>query len=190
MKAHLNKTIGIGLVAASIVTATAVLSSNSSDRRSGRDAVEALMQRIIIPEISFRQADIRDVIDFLVQTSREHDPEQKGVNIILNLPASSRDTTRDLKHHSGRQADLFETKPATRDFDDIAPITFHARDLSLHEALQVITQLTQLTFRISGNIVFVVPHDEPDGPIVIRSYHVLPSMESRVRDLQRDLEDK
>ena len=146
------------------------------------------MKRIIIPELDFRQANIHDVIDFLQEASVDFDSvelpegENPGVNIILNL-------------RSGRQAgaaaapaDPFAAVLATDDLGggggDTQHITFSARYISLLEALDIVTEVADLKYRIEGSVVMVVPSDAPAGAIVHRMYDVLPTMIERIGELQ------
>jgi len=39
--------------------------------------------KIIIPQVSFQEASLNEVVGFLVKKSRELDPDKQGVNIIL-----------------------------------------------------------------------------------------------------------
>lgn len=93
--------------------------------------VEKKMQEIKIPEIDFRQANIRDVVQFLQDASVQFDKTdaaqgEKGVNMILNLQAT-----------------------------DAPLVTFNARAISLFEAIKIVTQVANLTYRIDGNVVMI-----------------------------------
>ncbi|MEO8353898.1 MAG: type II and III secretion system protein, partial [Chthoniobacteraceae bacterium] len=61
------------------------------DPRSGGTArINAKLQQIVIPKLEFRQATIREAVDFLKKRSAELDPTtdvqaEKGVNIVLQL---------------------------------------------------------------------------------------------------------
>lgn len=108
-----------------------------SDSRSM--TVEAKMQAIRIPAIELRQVGIRDVMDFLKKSSVEFDdpktPEnQRGVNFILNL-------------HGIKES-------------DVPLVTFSAKDLTLMEALGIITETANMEYRIDGSVVFIEPKKE------------------------------
>ncbi len=61
------------------------------------ETITKKLNDIIIPQLEFVDANITDVVTFLVTTSREIDPEGKGVNIILKLqPTLSPYTTQDM----------------------------------------------------------------------------------------------
>lgn len=75
----------------------------------------AKCRALVIPHIEFRDAALKDVVQFLVEQSRELDPAKEGVNIVL---------------------DLQEMKPAT--------LTLALRNSPLSEVLRYVTQLTGL----------------------------------------------
>ncbi|MEI6150300.1 MAG: hypothetical protein WCS01_14465, partial [bacterium] len=93
-------------------------------------ATESLkvMNRIIIPEISFQQANLLHVVAFLGKASAEFDEEKRGVNFIL---------------------DLKDARPQ--------PITFNARQISLLDALNLCMGVAGLQYRIEGNVVRIGP---------------------------------
>jgi hypothetical protein len=60
--------------------------------KSAADSVQARAETIILPKMEFRDASVREAVAFLTAKSRELDPENKGVNIVLKLPET--DTTQ------------------------------------------------------------------------------------------------
>src|SRR5207302_822665 len=71
---------------------------------SGTQRITEKLNTIIVPKIEFRDATVREAIDFLKQKSREldtteKDPTRRGVNIVLQLetpaaaPAAAPGTT-------------------------------------------------------------------------------------------------
>ncbi|MBN1558554.1 MAG: hypothetical protein JW951_10470 [Lentisphaerae bacterium] len=148
------------------------------------------MGRIVIPELDFRQANIHDVIDFLQEASVEFDKEseegeQRGVNIILNLRSERRG-------EAGLGAGPADPFAAALEADtgtgggagtDVQSITFSARHISLLEALDIVTNVADLKYRIEGSVVMVVPSDAPAGAIVHRMYDVLPTVIERIGEI-------
>ncbi len=139
------------------------------------------MQRIIIPEVQFRQANISDVVNFLVDASIAADAEGEGVNIILNLGAGT----------AGPAAPAPAAAPAFDDdwgdfggFDSPAPsasipgirdITLNLRRVNMLDAIKYITEVAGLKYRIEGRAVMITPLDAPVGNIITRMYPVQPS---------------
>lgn len=46
------------------------------------------LDELILPDLAFRRAPLKEIIDYVVEQSRELDPEGVGVNVILKLPES------------------------------------------------------------------------------------------------------
>jgi type II secretory pathway component GspD/PulD (secretin) len=86
----------------------------------------AKCRALVIPHAEFRAAALNDVVQFLVEQSRELDPAKEGVNIVL---------------------DLQEMKMAT--------ITLTLRDIPLSEVLRYVTQLTGLQLKYEPMAVVI-----------------------------------
>lgn len=158
----------------------------ASGRRPEEETREK-MQKIVIPEISFKSASISDVIEFFIEASREFDdpnvaPEQRGVNLILKLaaPAASVEINED---------DPFAPAAETSS-GGIPPVTFSARYMSLWDGLQYACELSKLKFRIRGNTVLIMPMNEADDSMVSRTYTVLPSIEERASSMATSLSSR
>ena len=129
-------------------------------------ALKKKMSSIVIPETSYRDASIEDVIKDLCESSRDYDdknlPEnQRGVNIVLKRGSA--------------------TTPATgADIPDILPITINAHGLTLLQALDTVMMLGSLKYRIRDNTVFVIPLNEPDDIIVSGADKVAPTADPNV----------
>jgi len=146
------------------------------------------MEKIIIPELNFRQANIIDVVDFLQRASIEYDtsdspPEEKGVNIILNLGADAAPAA------NVGEPDPFAIPNSTvsDSGSGTKAITFSSRYISLMEALKIVTQISQLKYRIDGSVVMIVPEGAPDGKIIVKTYDVLPSVEDKIPSVSSEM---
>jgi len=146
-----------------------------------RERVMKKMESIVIPEIDFKQANIRDVIEFLRMSSEQFDKtgdDIKGVNIILKLGKGGRSAAA-APAAAAPAADPFaaaapaDGAPAAGGGEDIDLVTFSARGINLKQALKIVTDYCQLKSRVDdGGIVMVVPKDEPEGQIIVRTYNV------------------
>jgi general secretion pathway protein D len=151
-----------------------------------RNRIMQKLERIEIPEIEFRLANINDVVEFLRQESVQHDkmetdPARKGVNIILNLQAGGGVQAAPAGAATVDPfADAAGARTATAGGGDVPPITFSARFITLLEALKIVTSVANLKWRIEGRAVMIVPINAPDGQIIIRMYDVLPSVEEKL----------
>ncbi len=137
------------------------------------------MELILIPEIDFRQANIHDVVQFLQDASIEFDqsPGARGVNFILKLSSGDMPMARPAAPADpwGMAVDLAPAAPAGTEL-----ITFRAREISLLEALRIVTDVANLKFRVDGNVVMILPYNAPDAMIIHRMYDVLPTMTERI----------
>jgi len=158
------------------------------DSKPGNVRLQEKMQKIIIPEVQFRQANINDVVNFLVEASIAADPEGEGVNIILNLgqsgggggasapapnldPMGGDDLWGDLggETYDEPMADMGGGAPGVRD------ITLNLRRISMLDAIKYITEVAGLKYRIENTAVMITPLDAPVGNIITRMYPVQPS---------------
>lgn len=148
------------------------------------EALENRLAEIVIPNINFQSARIQDVIETLVLASRENDPEGHGVNIIFMDP--------DLANDGGGNAGAAPAvAPATDIFglpaaapagggggggmsaSPTRPITLSVRNISLLDALQLVTEIAGLYYRIERNIVII--DRIGSGRFVTRFYPVDPA---------------
>lgn len=145
------------------------------------EALESRLAEIMIPNINFQSARIQDVIETLVLASRENDPAGHGVNIIFMDP--------DLADGGGQggaapaaapETDIFglpAPAPAggggARQPRGIRPITLSVRNISLLDALQLVTEIAGLYYRIERNIVIIDRIGQ--GRFVTRFYPVDPA---------------
>ncbi len=131
-----------------------------AEQTAPSNTVLLTIQRITIPELDFKSASIREVVDALNQAALTHDPDKKGVTILLLPSAESASTNKSIVY-----------PPPT--------VTFSARNISLHNALKIITQVTGLKCRIKDSVVRIMTHDEPEGELIIRMYSVYPTFIER-----------
>ena len=154
--------------------------------RQERD-LENRMAAIRIPEIRFSGAHISDVISFLVQASREADPDGIGVNIIFmdpDLVNGGGDAAPAAAPQQPAAADPFAAfmapapaaggGAAPRGGGRIPPISLEVRDVSLLDALQLVTEIANLYYRIERNIVVIDRRGR--GTLVTRFYSVDPTL--------------
>lgn len=166
---------------------TAPVATNKPEAALGSESIMKKMERIVIPEIEFRQANIHDVVDFLNKSSAEadkseQDPAKKGINIILNLnPAGG--ATVSAPAAGGKDPFGGEAEGGAAGAGgggQSYEITFTARYITLLSAMKIITQVAGLRYRVDGNIVMIVPSDYDPAQIEVRMYPVEPTFIERV----------
>ena len=125
-----------------------------------RDAVIQAMQRIVLPEVEFKQASIDDVVTFLAKASRENDPEKQGVNVMLIPWIAS------------------TNEPGMKQL--MTNVTLSARNVRLYSLIKTLRQVTGLTVHVDATGVKFMAPEEPDGAILHRAYPVEPTYIERV----------
>lgn len=88
-------------------------------------ATQKKLDTIRISELSFKDASLFDIVDFLIVTSRERDPTKEGVNIVLD----------------------FQTPPPR--------VSISLRQVSLGDAIDFIADITNLESSIRKGIVVI-----------------------------------
>ena len=88
---------------------------------------ESKLQSIILPSLDLHQAKIELVVQLLNMRGVELDPAKQGTPIVLKL--------------NGKTP------------DQIPPVSFHGKQISLLDSIKAVTLLTDLSYRIDGNMV-------------------------------------
>ncbi len=68
--------------------AGALLGALQASTAGAAEPLSAKLDGLIIPDLAFRRAPLKEIIDYVVEQSRELDPEGVGVNVLLKLPES------------------------------------------------------------------------------------------------------
>ncbi len=119
----------------------------------GTSAINRKLDDIRIPSINFREATVREALDFIKQRSRdlddsEPDPNRRGINIVLKLDQASAD--------AGQR------------------ITLSLTDVPLREALNYIATAASLKTKVEPYAVAVVPLSERTDVLITKEYKVPP----------------
>ena len=159
--------------------------------KTAEQVVQQKLRDIVIPEVTFRPpATIIDAVDFFKQASRDFDKpeiplEQRGVNLVLKLSTTP---TAAAPANEGAAPDPFapvSAAPAAGGAPTISALS--ARFISLYDALKLVCDVTGMKFKIRGNIVMIVPANEPDSELMTRSYNVLSSLTERMTATLSDM---
>jgi len=117
------------------------------------ELIRQRMERVIIPRLEFREATVREALDFLKKKSVELDPEAP-VNIRTNFPmvlAGPREANPaipppSIPGESGATPGPFAGRGIANPQE--ARITLALTNISLYAALRYVTSLADLKFRI------------------------------------------
>ena len=153
--------------------------------QSGGDiaAMNAKLAKIIIPNIEFRSTTISDAIEFLRQEARRLDPdpnpENRGVNIFLKLPAAG---ARVINPTVPAPADATAIPGLPTESAAPAPvatansrITLTMSRLPLAEALRYVASQAGLKVKVEQYAVSIVPISENTEDLQNREYRVSPT---------------
>jgi general secretion pathway protein D len=153
------------------------------------------LNRIIIPKIEFRDATVREAVDFLKEKSRdldtqEPDPTRRGVNIVLQLdsggegaalpeapapaaPAAPSIPGLEAAPAAGGLPTAVPTTPSAPAVSSAeARITLSLSNIPLVEALKYICQLANLKLKIDPYAVSIVPPSVNTDELITKEYKV------------------
>jgi len=159
------------------------------------------LSRIIIPKVEFRDATVREAVDFLKDKSRaldvaETDPSRKGVNIVLQLdapgaaaapaapaPAPAPAAGGDTAAAGIPGLDGTTPAPAPAGAGGVPPvainpnesrITLSLSNVPLMEVLRYVVQLTGLKLKIDPYAVAIVPMTAMVDQLILKEFKVAP----------------
>lgn len=141
--------------------------SNTSESNIAR--IISKLTSIKIPEITFNDTPVEDAIRFLQAKSRELDPDKVGVNFVAKLQATSQPVPANLTGAAAKAAAAAPPAP-------VAPrsITLSLSNVTLDEALRLLTNLTNLKYKVEEYAVFILPVTESSEVLVTRTFSVPP----------------
>src|SRR5207253_8239809 len=167
---------------------------------SGTARITTKLNTIIIPHIEFRDASIREAIDFLRQQAAENDPStegKKGVDIVLRLaplgqvapppvpvvPAAGAAATG--APPAGAAAPAGGTTPVTAGPVVARPVVAAAataeprisltlNQIPLGEALRYIANQAGLKVKVEPYAVSIIPISEQSNDLITKEYRVPP----------------
>ena len=136
------------------------------------------LNEIIFPEISFREAVISDVVTFLSDESRKLDPEKVGVSIVLGTSTNAPTPAPVLPPPGPAVESVPGAAPTTPVATAGRPggITLNLRNVPMMDALQYVTTLANMKYRIESSAVLVLPVDAAEPQMDTRSYPVNPGV--------------
>jgi general secretion pathway protein D len=136
---------------------------------TGTARITHKLNTIIIPRIEFRDASVREAIEFLRQQAEANDPAtdgRKGVDIVLRL------TTL------GRPAETTTTSTTAISEPSISPtearITITLNEIPLAEALRYIATQAGLKVKVEPYAISIIPISEQSHDLLTKEYRVPP----------------
>lgn len=176
-------------------TGTGPAAETNASQATGTARISNKLNTIIIPKIEFRDASIREAIDFLRQQAAANDPApegRKGVDIVLRLNAIGGRGAAPLAPVTPAVTDPLAPVPATgTEPMAVAPapiavpaaptvspqdarITITLNQIPLGEALRYIASQAGLKVKIEPYAVSIIPLSEQSQELVTKEYRVPP----------------
>ena len=158
---------------------------------TGTARISNKLATIIIPKIEFRDASIREAMDFLRQQAAANDPAvdgRKGVDIVLRLnqlpgrppeppPTALAPLPSAAGAVEGGAALAPEVAPATT-ISPVSPsdarITITLNEIPLGEALRYVASQAGLKVKVEPYAVSIIPVSEQSGDMFTKEYRVPP----------------
>jgi len=136
-------------------TGTTAIIEQPAINTHGTASIQRKLEDIHIPSINFKDATVREALDYIKQRAasldtEEPDPNKRGINIVLKIASSN-------------QAE----ESATR-------ITLDLTDVPLGEALRYIATAANLKIKVEPYAVDVVPLNEETETLITKEYKVSP----------------
>ena len=153
------------------------------------DRIQKKLERTIIPKLDFKDATIREAVEYLKKKSIELDPVDEpktGVNIVLKLDAGSSVGVPEalppppvgpggIPGLDARPPPVAPA-PALGGGGTDARITVALSNIPLIEALRYVTGLANLKFKVEPFAVSVVPLSVSTDVLITREWKVRPDM--------------
>jgi len=172
-----------------------VIDDGSKRPPAQTERINRKLDRIIIPKLEFREATIREAIEFLKKKSQELDTdaapgEPRGVNIVLKLEAAPGGPAPDaapapagvpgIPGLDAAPAVPAPGAPAAAPGAFVNPadarITVSLTSIPLREALKYVTSLANLKFKVEAFAVSIVPLTESTEVLVTKEWKIPPDL--------------
>jgi len=148
--------------------------------------IQRKLERIIIPKLEFKEATIREAVDYLKKKSVDLDPDdpKTGVNIVLKLEAGPSIGIPDaapppisaIPGLDAAPAALPAAAPMAIGSPADARITVSLSNIPMIEALKYVTGLANLKFKVEPYAVSVVPASQNTDILITKEWKVRPDL--------------
>ena len=148
--------------------------------------IQRKLERIIIPKLEFKEATIREAVEYLKKKSIELDPDEPktGVNIVLKLEGGTNVVVPDAAG-----APPVSAIPGLDAAAPVAPaamvalgnpadtrITVSLSNIPMIEALKYVTGLANLKFKVEAYAVSIVPQSVSTDVVITKEWKVRPDL--------------
>jgi general secretion pathway protein D len=170
---------------------------------AGTARIQAKLQSIIIPRLEFREATVREALDFLRRKSAEldtaePDPARRGVSFVLKLDAAGGGAPPPSAAPQPSLPAIPGLEPIPGGAPEAAPapapgpafgggissadtrITVALQNIPLIEALKYVTSLANLKYKVEPYAVAIVPQGVDTSVLIQKEYKVPPGFIQRI----------
>ena len=162
-----------------------VIESSSSLGRemTGTARIASKLHNIIIPRIEFRDASVREAIEFLRQQAEENDPAtegRRGINIVLRMTPPGRPSEAAaaavVNDSTGPSVSVTPVSMSTAGSAATveARITLALHDVPLSEALRYVAIQAGLKIKVEPYAICIIPINEQSSDLLTKEYRVPP----------------
>ena len=157
--------------------------------------INAKLNRIVIPKLEFKDATIREAVDFLKKKSadldtQEPEPSRRGVNIVLKLdnaggagftpPPEAAPAPAGIPGLTEPAAAAPAAAPQFAGNPGETRITVSLSNIPLIEALKYVTGLANLKYKVEPYAVSIVPQGTDTTVLISKEFKVRPGFINRV----------
>lgn len=162
---------------------------------SGTSKINAKLARIILPKLDFKDATIREAVDFLKKKSAdldilESEPSRRGVNIVLKLdnaggagfsaPSEPPPAASGIPGLENPVVPAATIAAAPAGNSGETRITVALTNIPLIEALKYVTGLANLKFKVEPYAVSIVPQGVDTTVFNTKEFKVRPGFITRI----------
>lgn len=131
---------------ASALNAEAAVSMSAANGATGKAGIARKLQDIRISKVDFSGATLEEVIEYLRVRSRDLDPDKKGIDFVLGLPADS----------------------------PLQPVSLSLIDVPVEEVLRYATEVSGVSYRVEEFAVRIVALTDTSTTLISRTFRVPP----------------
>jgi len=170
----------LGLMAQSTKSAKSPAAKSASVPEPSGKALIQKMERLVIPQINFKDATMGDVLNFLTEVSRERDPRGLGINIVDGTQAArqaavAKPAVKAAPEGAAEPADdwFFPKEDRKAKAAPAVPrVTLNLRRVTMRDALDLLTDVTDTEWYVKKNVVVIRPKGAVRGNVQTRMYPI------------------
>lgn len=140
--------------------------TNLTATSRGRQVIQQKLDRIVLADVRYDALPLSEVVRDLIEQARRKDPDNVGLNIILNPSVSTNEANGDANHASSGKVSL----------NDVV-IRLFLKQVRLVDVLDAVCKVAETPLQYSIEdyaVVFTQRKDEPQ-PLFTRTYRVDPN---------------